>query len=130
MLCKNGSTKWTRHFLVSGCRRYHTSLIKCAWKRSVTKTTSSAREYPLTDEQLEMFQRLRDREIANRKLCGNGYYDSEYIFKHVDGSLYYPDYPTKSFGRLMKRIPELPQNITFHGLRASVYPFWCIREWM
>ncbi len=86
---------------------------------NATKTASSAREYPLTDEQVEMFKRLREKEKKNRILCGNGYHESDYIFKHVDGSLFYPDYPTKLFGKLIKKMPELPQNITFHGLRSS-----------
>ena len=88
-------------------------------RSNTTKTVSSAREYPLTYEQLEMFRQLKKKEKANRRLCGNGYFDSDYIFKHVDGTLYYPDYPTKAFGKLIKRIPELPQSITFHGLRSS-----------
>ncbi len=88
-------------------------------RTNTTKTSSSAREYPLNDEQIEMFSRLKEKEMANRKLCGNGYYDSDYIFKHVDGTLYYPDHPTKTFGKLIKKIPELPQAITFHGLRSS-----------
>lgn len=88
-------------------------------RANTTKTASSERVYPLTDEQVNMFRRLREKELANRKLCGNGYFDSDYIFKHTDGSLYYPDYPTKAFGKLIKKIPDLPQEITFHGLRSS-----------
>lgn len=88
-------------------------------RANTTKTDSSARAYPLTDEQIEMFMHLKKKEDYNRKLFGNGYYDSDYIFKHEDGTLYYPDYPTKAFGKLIKRIPELPQSITFHGLRRS-----------
>lgn len=88
-------------------------------RANTTKTASSERVYPLTDEQVSMFRRLREKELANRKLCGNGYFDSDYIFKHADGSLYYPDYPTKAFGKLIKKIPDLPQEITFHGLRSS-----------
>lgn len=84
-----------------------------------TKTDSSTREYPLTDEQIEMFKRLKDKENEYRQLCGNNYYESDYIFKHVDGSLFYPDYPSKLFCKLIKKIPELPQDITFHGLRSS-----------
>ena len=84
-----------------------------------TKTESSDRFYPLTDEQVDMFVRLKKKEDANRKLFGKDYFDSDYIFKHEDGTLYYPDYPSKSFRKLIKKIPELPQNITFHGLRKS-----------
>lgn len=86
---------------------------------NTTKTASSAREYPLTDEQIEMFGRLKSKETSNRRLCGNDYQDNDYIFKHVDGTPYYPDYPTKLFGKLIKKFQELPQGITFHGLRSS-----------
>ncbi len=34
---------------------------------NTTKTVSSAREYPLTDEQIEMFQKLKDKE-AKREI--------------------------------------------------------------
>lgn len=88
-------------------------------RANTTKTVSSAREYPLTDEQIEMFRQLRKKERTNKRLCGNRYFDSDYIFKHADGTFYYPDYPTKAFGKLIKKIPELPQGITFHGLRIS-----------
>ena len=44
---------------------------------------------------------------------------NDYIFKHVDGSPYYPDYPSKAFGKIIKRNTDLPQGITFHGLRSS-----------
>ncbi len=88
-------------------------------RANTTKTVSSAREYPLTDEQIDMFLKLKEKENNNRKLCGNGYIESDYIFKHVDGSLFYPDHPTKTFRKLIKKMPELPQNITFHGLRSS-----------
>ena len=88
-------------------------------RSNTTKTISSAREYPLTQEQIEMFNLLKNKEDANRMLCGSEYYDSDYIFKHADGSLYYPDYPSKTFTKLIRKMPELPQDITFHGLRSS-----------
>lgn len=88
-------------------------------RANTTKTSSSAREYPLTDEQIEMFNQLKKKESSNRKLFGNGYQDNDYIFKHADGTLYYPDYPSKVFSKLIKKMPELPQDITFHGLRSS-----------
>ena len=88
-------------------------------RANTTKTASSAREYPLTDEQIEMFRLLKSKEDSNRKLFGNCFEDNEYVFKHADGKPYYPDHPTKLFSKLIKKIPELPQNITFHGLRRS-----------
>ena len=39
--------------------------------------------------------------------------------QHIDGTPYYPDYPTKSFHKIINSIPELPQKIKLHGLRTS-----------
>jgi integrase len=88
-------------------------------RSNTTKTVSSAREYPLNDEQVDMFLNLKKKEEDNRKLFGDCYFDSDYIFKHEDGTLFYPDHPTKTFCKLIKKNPDLPQNITFHGLRSS-----------
>ncbi len=113
--------RWTAVDLKAKTMRINHTVTKgTSIKRTnTTKTASSSREYPLTDEQVEMFRQLKRKENANRRLFGNGYFDSDYIFKHIDGTLYYPDYPTKAFGKLIKNSPELPQNITFHGLRSS-----------
>lgn len=86
---------------------------------NTTKTKSSSRSYPLNDEQIALFERLRQKERENRKLFGNQYIENDYIFKHEDGSLYYPDYPTKAFGKVIKANEDLPRYITFHGLRTS-----------
>lgn len=84
-----------------------------------TKTISSRREYPLNDEQIVLFNHLKECENKNRKLFGDSYNDNDYIFKNIDGSPYYPDYPSKLFKRIVKRNPELTQNVTLHGLRTS-----------
>lgn len=83
------------------------------------KTDSSVRTYPLTDEQVNLFNRLKAKENKYRELFGKDYIENDYIFKHPDGKLYYPDYPSKAFGKIIKKHPELPQSITFHGLRKS-----------
>lgn len=84
-----------------------------------TKTLESADTFPLTDEQVEMFKRIKHKEDEYRALFGNSYFESDYVFKHEDGSLYYPDYPTDAFRKVIKRNPDLPQGITVYGLRAS-----------
>ncbi|WP_408069656.1 tyrosine-type recombinase/integrase [Butyrivibrio sp. JL13D10] len=86
---------------------------------NATKTASSRRTYPLKHQQIAILQKIKAEEENNRKLCGNGYYESDYIFKHEDGTLYYPDYPSKEFRKVLKSIPELPQGVTLHGLRKS-----------
>lgn len=86
---------------------------------NVTKTDASVRTYPLNDIQADMLRKIKSREEKYRKLFGNTYTDNDYIFKHEDGSLYFPDYPSKAFKKLLEKIPELPQSVTFHGLRSS-----------
>ncbi len=84
-----------------------------------TKTRSSKRTYPLTDDQIKLFRHLKSEEEKNRKLFGRAYTDTEYVFKHQDGSLYYPDYPSKALKKIIKEHAELPQGVTFHKLRTS-----------
>lgn len=84
-----------------------------------TKTKTSARKYPLTEEQVKMFKEMKRNEEKERKEFGNSYYDNDYIFKNADGKPFYPDYPSKVFKKLIRKIPELPQDITLHGLRTS-----------
>ena len=86
---------------------------------NATKTDSSARQYPLGDEQIALLVKLKEKEKQYRKLFKSCYFDSDYIFKQKDGSLHYPDYPTKQFKKIIKSNPDLPQGITFHGLRSS-----------
>lgn len=88
-------------------------------KQRANRRIKSDREYPLTDEQIEMFQQIKKKENKYRDLFGKEYIENDYMFKHQNGSLYYPDYPTKAFRKLINKMPELPQNITFHGLRSS-----------
>ncbi len=98
----------------------HTVTIGTTINRlNMTKTRSSTRTYPLNDEQIRLFKNLRREELNYRKLFGNNYHDNDYIFKHPDGSLYYPDYPTKAFGKVIRANKDLPRRITFHGLRTS-----------
>jgi integrase len=113
--------RWSAVDVRNGTMKINHTVTKglTVMRANTTKTAASERQYPLTKEQMEMFARLRKREEGYRRLFGKGYQDNDYVFKHEDGSLYHPDYPTKAFGKLIKRCPELPQDITFHGLRSS-----------
>lgn len=86
---------------------------------NATKTKAGKRTYPLDAKMIEVLEDLQRREKENRRLFGDTYNDNDYVFKHADGTLYYPDYPTKAFDKFIKKHPELPQRITFHGLRTS-----------
>lgn len=92
-------------------------------KLNTTKTEASARIYPLNDELIDLFLSIRDREAKNRMLFKSGYEENDYVFKRVNGTLYHPDRVSKSFKKIIKKHPDLPQKITFHGLRKSCISF-------
>lgn len=103
-----------------------------------TKTEASRQSYPLDSTQIEMFKKLKEKEQQYKELFGSGYNENDYIFKHEDGTLFFPDYPTKAFNKIKKKHPELPQGVTFHGLRKSCasilihkgYDIKRIQKWM
>lgn len=86
-------------------------------EKDKTKTTSSFRTYPLTQEVKEILIKIQAEEAKNRKLFGKDYNESDYIFKWQDGRLYAPDYITKKFSKLLRQ-NNLP-HIRFHDLRHS-----------
>lgn len=90
-------------------------------RKDAGKTASSIRELPFDDKIYDFFQGLKKKELANRELFGNKYVDPEldYVFRHMDGELYYPDYPSQAFHDFIKAHPELPQHVKFHSLRKS-----------
>lgn len=88
-------------------------------RENSVKSKSSNRTYPLSDRQCAILREMKQRQNDNRKLFGDEYIDSDYVFTHADGSLYYPDYPTKAFKKIIKKDITLPQEIHFHGLRTS-----------
>ncbi len=83
------------------------------------KTEASYDDFPLDPNQVEMFKELKKREENNRILFGNKYVENDYVFKHADGTPFYPDYPSKIFKKIIDDNPNLPQHITLHGLRKS-----------
>ncbi len=88
-------------------------------RRDAVKNETSRRTYPLSAPQIEMFRNLRKREEKEREDYGKGYKENDYIFKNKDGNPYNASYPTHKFKELLRSIPELPQNVSFHGLRKS-----------
>ena len=88
-------------------------------RKDRTKTKTSKREYYLPDILIDIFNELKTEELYYRKTCGSSYYDSDYIFKQDDGTLFSPDYPSKIFKKILKENTDLPQDVTFHGLRST-----------
>lgn len=82
-----------------------------------TKSKSSRRTFPLLPDIREMLLELKERERENRRLLGNSYVNSPYVFKGPDGKPYDPDYITRKFGQLVEKYGL--DKITPHGLRHS-----------
>lgn len=86
-------------------------------EKDSTKTASSYRSYPMTEDVKRLLISLKAEEQRNRELFGKNYIESDYIFKWADGRSYAPDYITKKFSKLLKKY-SLP-HIRFHDLRHS-----------
>ncbi len=86
---------------------------------NATKTEASERLYPLTDNQINLLLELKSILAKQKRLFGNTYIENDYLFKNRDGKPFYPDYPSKIFKKLLKTMPDLPQHVSFHGLRKT-----------
>ena len=82
-----------------------------------TKNQSSCRSMPLVPQYRDLLLRMKVRQECCRKLCGNCYTESEYIFVNDMGEPYQPNYVTQHF-KLVLRKNHL-RNIRFHDLRHT-----------
>lgn len=86
-------------------------------RKDKTKTESSASTFNLIDDVRKVLLHRLDTQAENRRLFGDEYFDSDYIFTWPDGTLYRPDYITKSFEKAVKQYGLKPMR--FHDLRHS-----------
>lgn len=86
-------------------------------EKDSTKNQSSYRSYPLNEDMISLFVKLRNDERNNKKLFGNEYIKSEYVFKMENGKPYSPNYITKQHGKILKKYGF--RHIRFHDLRHS-----------
>lgn len=92
-----------------------------------TKTENSRNTFELLPEARELLLDIHARQERNREICGNGYYESDYVFTWDDGHLFRPDAITVSFQRALKRhgLPEM----RFHDLRHSTASICFDKGW-
>ena len=86
-------------------------------ENETTKTRSSYRALPLSDEIAQQLKQAKQRQDELRQLQPNAYKSSGYVFTRNDGSLIDTGYPSQHFKRLTKKY-GLP-SIRFHDLRHS-----------
>ncbi len=82
-----------------------------------TKSAASNSSYDLIPAVKDVLLKLKERQAEDKKLFGNCYVESDYIFKWQDGSLIRPDVLTRSFQRVLKN--HGLQHMRFHDLRHS-----------
>lgn len=107
-------------------------------KKDRTKNSSSYRTLPLNDELKQDLFALREQHTRNKEWFGDGYNteDEDYVFVDVLGNLFYPDYVSRKFARLLKK--HGLKKIRFHDLRHTVaslmvkhdVPMKYIQNWM
>ncbi len=100
-------------------------MAKGAVAKDSTKNQSSHRSYPILADVKPIFERLRNEQEENRRLMGNCYNDSGYVFTKEDGSPYNPGYPYQRLMKVIKRY-DLP-TLRWHtlGIRARLS---CLRS--
>lgn len=116
--------------------RHTVSKVTKAVAKDKTKTASSYRSFPLTEEAALIFRQLKAEENRNRRLMGAAYQENDYLFKWPDGRPFPPDYVSHHFSRLLKN-HDLP-HIRFHELRHSCaslllnsgFTLKDVQEWM
>lgn len=82
-----------------------------------TKTKSSLRSFPLSDDIVNLLVKIKLQEKRNKKLFGKEYVSNDYVFKWDNGKPYDPDYITHKFSKTLKKYGL--KQISFHGLRHS-----------
>ena len=84
-------------------------------EKDKTKTQSSRRSFPMTEEAREIFLKAKAEEEENQRLFGKAYQKNDYVFKWPDGRTFAPDYVTHHFSKMLERY-GMP-HIRFHELR-------------
>jgi len=98
-------------------KRTVTRITKGVNQKDTTKTKSSYRALPLSDEIAEILRDVKLQQDEQRHLQPNDYKSEGYIFTRHDGSLISTDYPSRHFKLLIIK-HGLPV-IRFHDLRHS-----------
>jgi integrase len=92
-----------------------------------TKNTASHATYKLLPEVKKMLEDLKSKQDENRKLFGDEYKGTGYVFTWQDGRLFRPDYVTKTFQKVLKQ-NDLPK-LRFHDLRHSCASILYDKKW-
>lgn len=93
--------------------------VKTTVEKDRTKTHTSHRSYLIPQEIKSMLNSIKAKQEQYKRLFGNAYIDSDYIFTWESGKPYTPDYLTKSFKKIVRANDDLDSSLRLHDLRAS-----------
>ncbi len=96
-------------------------------EKESTKNDSSNRTYPILNDVLPILNRLKNQQNEYKKLFGNCYNDTNFIFTKEDGSAYYPAYPYHELMKVIKK-HNFP-TIRWHDLRHSCASMLLEKGW-
>lgn len=97
--------------------RHTVVTIRTRVERDGTKNKSSTRTLPMLGKSKEFLQAVKAKQEEEKRLCGAGYADGEYICRWPDGKPYTESFVSHRFAKLVKRL-GLPA-IRYHDLRHS-----------
>jgi len=92
-----------------------------------TKNKSSNRVYPLLSDVREILLRIKIQQEEYRKMFGNCYTETDYVFARPDGKMYYPSYPSKLLKKTLLKTNL--KYIRFHDLRHSCASMLIMKGW-
>ena len=93
--------------------------MKTLYAKDSTKTDASNRACALLPEIQVMFDEIKAEQQRYKKLYGDEYHDSDYIFTWPDGRAFTPDYLTHKFRKIIRKSDTLDKRLHLHDLRAS-----------
>ncbi len=96
-------------------------------EKDKTKNKSSERVYPLLPDIKQILLTIQKQQRKNREIFGNCYVENDYVFTKEDGSRYYPEYPTKTLQKQLKK-HNLP-HIRWHDLRHTAASLLLVKNW-
>lgn len=106
----------------------HTVVVqKTVTFKDRTKNKTSNRTYPLLAEIRDLLLERKRKQDEYKKIFGNCYIDTGYVFTKEDGNIYFPSYPSHCLDKTLKRY-NLP-HIRWHDLRHSCASALLLKGW-
>lgn len=90
---------------------------KTLLEKNSTKSEESQAEFELLPQFKRILLDLKDQQDENRKVLGNSYNDTGYVFVWDNGDFYKPNWVTRKFRNTLKSAGLPPMR--FHDLRHS-----------